>query len=76
MEHMESLIQGHLDEEPDRAMTRAEWVAIAQDSSKKASDAHEFLRLKKKEEDELREKAKAKACALAIAETPSKVSVQ
>ena len=24
MEHMESLIQGHFDEEPDRAMTRAE----------------------------------------------------
>ena len=43
MEHMESLIQGHFDEEPDRAMTRAEWDAIAQDSAKKASDARELL---------------------------------
>ena len=39
MEHMESLIQGHFDEKPDRAMTRAEWDAIASDSAKKASDA-------------------------------------
>ena len=76
MEHMESLVRGHFDEEPDRALTRDEWDAIARDSAKKASDAREFLRLKKKEEDELREKAKAKASALAIAETPSKVSVQ
>ena len=51
MEHMESLIQGHFDAEPDRAissMTRAEWDAIASDSAKKASDARELLRLKKK----------------------------
>ena len=54
MEHMEPLIQGHFDEEPDRAMTRAEWEAVASDSAKKASDARELLRLKKKEEDEMR----------------------
>ena len=44
MEHMESLIQGHFDEEPDRAMTRAEWDAVAEDSVEKASDARELLR--------------------------------
>ena len=69
---MESLIQGHFDEEPDRAMTRAEWDAIAQDSAKKASDARELLRLKKKEEDEMRTKAKA----LAIPATPDTIEVQ
>ena len=59
---MESLIQGHLDEEPDRAMTRAEWEAIAEDSAKKESDARELLRLKKKdEEDKMHAKAKARA---------------
>ena len=42
-------------------MTRSEWEAIAQDSAKKATDARELLRLKKKEEDELRAKAKALA---------------
>ena len=47
MEHMDSLIQGNFDEEPGRAMTRAEWDAIAEDSAKKASDARELLRLKK-----------------------------
>ena len=43
MEHLESLFKGHFDEEPDRAMTRLEWVAIAEDSAKKASDARELL---------------------------------
>ena len=66
MEHMEFLIQGHFDKEPGHAMTRAEWDAIAQDSAKKASDARELLRLKKKEEDEMRTKAKA----LAVPESP------
>ena len=58
---MESLIQGHFDEDPDRAMARAEWDAIdiAVDSAKKASDARQLLRLEKKEEGELRVKAKA-----------------
>jgi hypothetical protein len=41
-------------EDPDRAMTRAEWEAIAEDSAKKAADARELLRLKKNEEDALR----------------------
>ena len=72
MEHRESLIQGHFDEEPDRAMTRAEWKAIAEDSAKKASDARELLRLKKKEEDEMRAKAKA----LVIPVTPNTIQVQ
>ena len=76
MEHMESLIRGHFDEEPDRALTRDERDAIARDSAKKASDAREFLRLQKKEEDELRAKAKAKANTLAIPATPSTVQVQ
>ena len=69
MEFMESLIQGHFDEEPERAMTEVEWDAIAQDSAEKASDAQELLRLKKKEEDELRAKAKA----LAIPVTPGTI---
>ena len=37
MEHTESLVKGHFDEDPDRAMTRAEWEAIAVDSAKKAA---------------------------------------
>ena len=57
MNHMESLATGHFDEEPDRVLKRAEWEAIAEDSAKKASDARELLRLKKKEEDELKAKA-------------------
>ena len=28
MEHMESIIQGHFDEDNDRALTRAEWDTI------------------------------------------------
>ena len=66
---MEFLIQGHFDEDPDRAMTRAdsaEWDAIAVDSAKKASDTRELLQLKKKEDDELR----ANTNAVAIPETP------
>ena len=63
MEHMESLVKGHFDEDPDRAMARSEWEAIAQDSAKKAAGARELLRLKKKEDDEIREKAKADAAA-------------
>ena len=39
MKHMESLVWGHFDEDPDRAMTRSEWEAIARDSAKKAADA-------------------------------------
>ena len=35
--------------------------AVVKDSAKKATDAREHLRLKKKEEDELRAKAKALA---------------
>ena len=38
MDHMESIIQWHLDEDPGRAMTpmpRAEWDAVAVDSAKK-----------------------------------------
>ena len=54
MEHMESLVKGHFNEDPDRAMTRAEWEAIAEDSAKNASDARELLRLKKNEEDAIR----------------------
>ena len=57
MEHMESLVRGHFDEDPDRAMTRAEWEAIAKDSAKKAADACELLRLKNAVEDEQRNKA-------------------
>ena len=59
MEHMESLVRGHFDEDPDRAMTRSEWEAIAEDSAKKAADGRELLRLKKREEDALRAKAVA-----------------
>ena len=51
---MESLVNGHFDEDPDRAMTRTEWEAIAADSAKKAADARELLRLKKNEEDTIR----------------------
>ena len=40
-------------------MTRSEWEAIAQDAAKKAADAHELLRLKKKEEGGPRAKAKS-----------------
>ena len=59
---MESLIQGHFDEDPDRAMTRAGKDATAVDSTKKASDARELLGLKtKKEEDELQAKVKVTA---------------
>ena len=72
VEHMESLITGHFDEKPDRAMMRAEWEAVAEDSAKKASDACELLRLKKKEEDEMRAKAKA----LVIPATPNTIQVQ
>ena len=54
---MESLIQGHFDGDPGRAMTRAEQEAIAVDSAKKASDARDLLRLKKTEEGELRAKS-------------------
>ena len=50
---MESLVKGHFDEDPDRAMKRSEWEAIAEDSAKKASDTHELIRIKTKEEDEL-----------------------
>ena len=52
MEHMESLVKEHFDEDPDRAMTRVEREAIAEDSAKKlnASDARELLRLKKNED--------------------------
>ena len=57
MEHMKSLVRGHFDEDPARAMTRAEWEAIAEHSAKKAADAQELLRLKKNEEDALRAKA-------------------
>ena len=63
MEHTESLVKGHFDEDPGRAMTRSEWEAIAQDSAKKSVDARELLRLKKKEEDGLRAKARALAAA-------------
>ena len=68
---MESLIQGHFDEDPDRAMTRAEWDAITVDSAKKASAARELLRLKKKVEGELR--AKVKALAIPAAATPKPI---
>ena len=61
MEHMESIVKGHFDDDPDRAMTRAEWEAIAEDSANKASDAQELLRLKKNEEDAIRAKAIAAA---------------
>ena len=54
MEHTESLIKGHFDEDPDRAMGRTEWETIAVHSAKKAADAHELLRLKKNEEDTMR----------------------
>ena len=50
----QSLVRGRFDEDPDRAMTRAEWEAIAEESAKKAADARELLCLKKKEEDELK----------------------
>ena len=68
---MESRIQGRFDEDPGRAMPRAEWDAIAVDSAKKASDARELLRLKKKEEDELRAKAKALAIPASSISHPS-----
>ena len=42
MDHMESLIKGHFNEDPGRAMTRAECETIAVDSAKKASDAREL----------------------------------
>ena len=51
------MVRGHFDEDPDRAMTRAEWEVIAQDSAKKAADERELLRIKKKEEDELKAEA-------------------
>ena len=61
MEHTESLIKGLLDEDPDRAMTRAEWEAIAVDSAKKAADMRELLRellrLKKNQEDAIQARA-------------------
>ena len=41
------------------AMTKTEWEAIAEDSAKKAPDAREILRLKKKQEDALRARANA-----------------
>ena len=56
MEHMESLIKGHFDEDPDHTMTRAKWEAIAEDSAKKASDAQELLCLKKNKEDVIQAK--------------------
>ena len=49
---------------------RAEWEAIAEDSAKKASDARELLRLKKKEEDEL------KAKTIAASPAPLKIMVR
>ena len=72
MEHMESLVEGHFDEDPDRAITRSEWEAIVQDSAKKAADTRELLRLKKKEKDELR----AKVRALAAPATPLQIMAQ
>ena len=57
VEHMETLVRGHFDEDPDRAMARAEWEAIPEDSAKKAADARELLRLTKKEEEELQAEA-------------------
>ena len=60
------MVKGHCDEEPDRAMTRAEWEATAEDPAKKASGARELLRLKKKEEGEL------KARAIAASPAPPK----
>ena len=71
MDHTESLVEGHFDEAPDRAMTRSEWEAIAQDSAKKAADARKLLRLKK-EEAELRANAKA----LAAPATPLQTMAQ
>ena len=43
MGHMLSLVRGHFDEDPCRAMTGAEWEAIAEDSAKKATDARELV---------------------------------
>ena len=64
MEHMEPLIQGHFDEDPDRTMTSVERDAITVNSRKKATDPRELLRMKKKKDtegDELRAcRAKAK----------------
>ena len=57
MDDLESLVEGHFNADPDRAMTRSEWEAIVQDSAKKAADARELLH----EEDKMREKAKAVA---------------
>ena len=59
MEHMESLVKGHFDGDPDRAMTRAEWGAIAVDSAKNAADARGLLRFKKNEEGAIRTAAGA-----------------
>ena len=56
----------------DRTMTTSEWEAIAQDSAKKAADARQLLRLKKKEEDGLRANAKA----LAAPATPLHIMAQ
>ena len=53
MEHAESLMQGHFNEDPNCAMMRAEWVTIVVDSPKKACYAHKLLWLKQKEEEEL-----------------------
>ena len=49
MEHIESLIQGHFDEDPDRATLSVEWDTIAVDSAQKAPAARKLLQLKKKE---------------------------
>ena len=48
MEHAGSLGRGHNDEDPDRAMTKAECEAIAEDVTKKIADARELLHLKRK----------------------------
>ena len=70
IEHIESLVKGHFDEDPDCAMTRAESAAIAIDSAKKASDAGELLRLEKKacKEDELQ-----KSKAISQGDTPVEI---
>ena len=57
MEHMESFVKGHFDEDPDGAITRAEWKALAEDSAKTASDARGLLCLKKNEEDTIQDRA-------------------
>ena len=63
MEHMESLVEGHFDEDPDHANHDKSRVY----SSQQAADARELLRLKKKEEDEQRAKA------IAAQPTPLKI---